>query len=147
MKNRYSNKTVAELLYIIKDASEAAVCMKDISAEAEAKYLDQVNDASSELYSRRGGGKRLLGAPAEIKVGGRVRSYDFADRTDCYAEGILRRVVPASEMRFTGCDHYEILVDTQTWCGVTEPSNAVIFPPVNGVPTTGGRVTSGVVGG
>lgn len=37
----------------MKDAYEAAEAMKCMNAEAEAKYLDQVNDASTELYRRR----------------------------------------------------------------------------------------------
>ena len=46
-------KSIAELEYIIKDAGEAAVCMKDVNPVAEAKYLDQVNDAVTELARRR----------------------------------------------------------------------------------------------
>ena len=54
--NNYSQKTIAELLYIQQDAYEAAQCAKDLgNKEAEAKYLDQVNDASSELYKRKKG--------------------------------------------------------------------------------------------
>jgi len=54
---RYSQKTEAELLYIIKDAGEAARAMKGINEKAEGKYLDQVNDACTELYARKNGGK------------------------------------------------------------------------------------------
>lgn len=51
--NRYTNKTIAELLYIQKDAFEAAQCAKDnCDMVAECKYLDQMNDASTELYKR-----------------------------------------------------------------------------------------------
>jgi hypothetical protein len=53
MSNRYKTKTEAELKFIIKDAGEAAKCMRDINPAAEAKYLDQVNDACSELYRRK----------------------------------------------------------------------------------------------
>ena len=53
MQNNYRNKTEEELRFIMKDAYEAAECMKDINSEAEAKYLDQINDASTELYRRR----------------------------------------------------------------------------------------------
>ena len=52
-------KSIAELEYIIKDAGEAAKCMKDVNPAAEAKYLDQVNDAVSELYRRRNPPKRV----------------------------------------------------------------------------------------
>jgi len=37
-----------------KDASEAASCAKDLgNCKSEAKYLDQINDACTELYNRR----------------------------------------------------------------------------------------------
>jgi hypothetical protein len=47
------NKSDAELQYILKDASEAARAMRGYDSTAEAKYLDQINDASTELYYRR----------------------------------------------------------------------------------------------
>jgi hypothetical protein len=48
----YHRKTDAELRYIIKDAGEAAVAMRGHDARAEAKYLDQVNDACTVLHHR-----------------------------------------------------------------------------------------------
>jgi hypothetical protein len=48
----YHNKSDAELRYIIKDAREAAECLKDVSETAEAKYLDQLNDACTVLGYR-----------------------------------------------------------------------------------------------
>ena len=51
----YHKKSDAELRYIIKDAGEAAKAMQGHDKKAEAKYLDQVNDASTVLsYRRRG---------------------------------------------------------------------------------------------
>ena len=50
--NDYKRKSDAELEYIIKDASEAARAMRDHDPSAEAKYLDQVNDAVTERYQR-----------------------------------------------------------------------------------------------
>ena len=49
----YQKKTDAELKYIQKDAHEAAKAMQGHDSKAEAKYLDQVNDASTILYQRR----------------------------------------------------------------------------------------------
>ena len=49
----YAMKSAAELEYIRKDAKEAAECMKGFDPVAEAKYLDQVNDACTVLYRRR----------------------------------------------------------------------------------------------
>lgn len=51
--NTYRTKTDAELQYVVKDASEAAKCMQGFDPKAEAKYLDQVNDACTELHRRR----------------------------------------------------------------------------------------------
>jgi hypothetical protein len=45
-------KTNEALRYIIKDAGEAARAMRAVNPIAEAKYLDQVNDACTELYRR-----------------------------------------------------------------------------------------------
>ena len=41
----YHYKSYDELLYILKDAEEAARNMRGLDEKAEAKYLDQVNDA------------------------------------------------------------------------------------------------------
>jgi len=52
--NDYSKKTIAELEYIQRDAYEAAKCAQELGdTKGEAKYLDQLNDASTELYKRR----------------------------------------------------------------------------------------------
>jgi hypothetical protein len=55
LTTRYSHKTDAELHYIMRDAKEAADAMRGHSPEAECKYLDQLNDAATELYRRRNG--------------------------------------------------------------------------------------------
>jgi hypothetical protein len=49
----YAGKSDAELHYIIRDAGEAGQAMRGVSIEAECKYLDQVNDASTVLAQRR----------------------------------------------------------------------------------------------
>lgn len=48
----YHNKSDAELSYILKDAREAAECMRGICEQAEAKYLDQINDVCTVLGYR-----------------------------------------------------------------------------------------------
>jgi predicted RNA binding protein YcfA (HicA-like mRNA interferase family) len=55
----YHYKSDAELKYIQKDAHEAAQAMKGHSPKAEAKYLDQHNDASTVLHYRSKGGQQL----------------------------------------------------------------------------------------
>ena len=54
----YHAKTDAMLLYIVKDAGEAAKAMQGWNPEAEGKYADQVNDACTILGYR----KRLMAA-------------------------------------------------------------------------------------
>lgn len=49
----YHGKSDEELRYIMKDAGEAARAMKGVNPAAEAKYLDQVNDAATVLYHRK----------------------------------------------------------------------------------------------
>jgi hypothetical protein len=48
----YAKKTDDELRYIISDASGAAMACRDCDGTAEAKYLDQVNDATTTLAHR-----------------------------------------------------------------------------------------------
>ncbi len=45
-------KTDSELQFIIRDAGEAAKAMRGHDPAAEAKYLDQVNDACTIIYAR-----------------------------------------------------------------------------------------------
>lgn len=50
----YHGKSDAELAFIIRDAREAAECMNLLgNAQAEAKYLDQINDACTVQAYRR----------------------------------------------------------------------------------------------
>ena len=49
----YHAKSDAALLYIIRDAGEAAQAMRGMDYTAECKYLDQINDASTVLRYRR----------------------------------------------------------------------------------------------
>lgn len=63
----YHKKTDAELRYIQKDAAEAAKAMKFHAPRSEAKYLDQVNDASTVLHYRSKGGKQLAKEEVEIE--------------------------------------------------------------------------------
>jgi hypothetical protein len=50
-QEKMKTKTVLELLFIIRDASEAARIM--IDGEKNGYYLDEVNYASMELNRRR----------------------------------------------------------------------------------------------
>lgn len=58
MQNDYSKKSIEELNFIARDAHEAAQAMRGVDAAAECKYLDQVNDACTELHKRNKADKR-----------------------------------------------------------------------------------------
>lgn len=81
----------------------------------------------------------------DIKVGDLVRSYDFEVRevegpNACYVEGIVEGFVT------DGCRRYEIRVTRTVWCGAeVDFGRDRFYPPVNGTPTSLGRVTDGVV--
>lgn len=49
----FHKRSDAELLYIFRDASEAALAVSGHDAKAEAKYLDQANDAATIIHYRR----------------------------------------------------------------------------------------------
>lgn len=81
-----------------------------------------------------------------IKIGDRVRSYDFEHNDDCYYEGVVNGIIMGEgSARFT-CNVYRIQVQRQVWDGMPVPKNCdVIYPPMNGVETTFGGITAGVV--
>lgn len=58
--HRFHALSDSELHYIAKDAWEAAKNMRGVSAEAEYKYIDQINDVGSVLGYRARGGKRFV---------------------------------------------------------------------------------------
>jgi hypothetical protein len=80
----------------------------------------------------------------EIKVGDRVRSFDFADgeygrsligERACFVEGTVISVGMVME----GCPRYEILVDFDFFGGEEHKARRVgtqVYPPVNGTPST-----------
>ncbi len=77
-----------------------------------------------------------------IKVSDYVRAFDFDSRDlegerACYVEGDVVALVKRE-----GCMFYAISVDREVWAGVEEASpRALVYSPVNGTPTTMGRVT------
>ncbi len=82
----------------------------------------------------------------EITFGSQVRSFDFHYMRDlegpraCYMEGQMM-----GHTTIEGCKRYIIAVK-RCVAGGKERSNfpEVIYPPVNGTPTTMGRITDGV---
>ena len=81
-----------------------------------------------------------------IKVGDRVRSFDFTGHpgaralegeSACFVEGVVRNITnPAIDTMFRDCAHYEIRVDRRVFGGVeTEVVGGLVYPPVNGTPS------------
>ena len=81
-----------------------------------------------------------------ITIGNRVRSFDFHYMRDldgprsCYMEGTV-----TGFEKIRGCGRYVIAVDRCVGGGKERTDfPTVIYPPVNGTPTTMGRITDGV---
>lgn len=104
----YHNKTDAQLLYIIKDAGEAAKAMKGHDPKAEAKYLDQVNDASTVLYYRRKNGgsaatRKDAGQAGGFRVyrdGSQLRDFDSKEEAVAFIQR-ARAAYPNQQFKLT----------------------------------------------
>ena len=79
----------------------------------------------------------------EIKVGDKVRSFDFPHSREYWFEGVVEGFE-----RIEGCDRYKIKIDRQFREGkevdIHPQRPPHIFPPVNGTPRLLGGVTNGV---
>jgi len=76
-----------------------------------------------------------------IRVGHRVRSYDFDVSDNCYAEGLVEEITAPWE----GCARYKIRVEKLVFDGQPSAQHPeYVYPPVNGTPTSFDRVTNGV---
>jgi len=83
----------------------------------------------------------------DIKIGDKVRSFDFAAHRDiegpdaCFAEGVVEG------FQTIGCTRFDIRVTRAVWEGKEVPTEegTRIAPPLNGTPTNMGRITDGVV--
>lgn len=78
-----------------------------------------------------------------IRIGDKVRSYDFGNRDlygerACYVEGT---VVAFNVLE--GCKRYAIKVESATWGGKDDVKRVgqMVYPPVNGTPSSFGGVT------
>ena len=105
----YHTKSDEQLRYIIKDAGEAARAMRGHSPKSEAKYLDQVNDASTVLNYRKQGGKRVEQGESDkddsFKSGGRAKKYDggpLGGANRMMAAASQRAGVPNAMLGFSG---------------------------------------------
>jgi len=90
----------------------------------------------------------------KISIGNIVRSYDFHYREldgehACFVEGIVEDITdPESHDFFGDCARYAVRVSRRVFGGVEcvgeNDTGELVFPPVNGTPTWGDHVTSGV---
>lgn len=79
----------------------------------------------------------------EIKIGDRVRSFDFSSRDltgerACYVEGVVENI--ATFINLGDVLRYDIKVDRTVWSGKEEPplGNEHIYPVVNCTRIAGG---------
>lgn len=79
---------------------------------------------------------RLIQQSGEvIDKGDQVRAYVFADRQDCYVEGVITDANVTTQRR--PC--YEIKVARKVWNGEkAKPTNSYAYPPQNGTVTSEG---------
>ena len=87
--------------------------------------------------------------PQEIVIGTRVRSFDFPGRVGavraltgeraCYIEGEVVAI-----KHDPGLSRYCIRVDRDVFGGKDEDDRVgdIVYPPVNGTPTWGGKTTN-----
>jgi hypothetical protein len=73
-----------------------------------------------------------------IKVGDRVRSFDFPGEADCYFVGMVESITVHKQ--------YKIKVEYQVWEGKRVPDNqnycAYVCPPLNGLEGFAGPIVS-----
>ena len=70
-----------------------------------------------------------------IRMGDKVRSYDFEGNRDCYVEGVVESVGTFANLFPVAfpCSRYKIRVTARVWNGVAVESLAdYVYPPVNG---------------
>lgn len=83
----------------------------------------------------------------QIRINDTVRSFDFSMNRDlegeraCYVEGVVEGF-----KELEGCTRYDIRVTRAVFGGeeVEVEEGERVFPPLNGTPTTLGRITDGV---
>lgn len=101
----------------------------------------------------------MSGPALSIKVGTKVRSFDFPDNVlsrdpkdsehACFAEGVVVEITdPATHPMFHDCARYAVRVERRVFGGSGERDQGLvgetIYPPVNGTATWTGGVTNGV---
>jgi hypothetical protein len=74
-----------------------------------------------------------------IRVGSRVRSFDFPDRSDQhFIVGTVEAIAPGPG-ELASCNRYHVRLEYRVWDGKREePDDEMVYPPVNGTPIVGG---------
>ena len=77
----------------------------------------------------------------QVQLFDKVRAYDFEEKDSCFVEG---KVVGFA--RIEDCQRYAILVERRVFANrdVEVKPGEVVYPPVNGTPTTFGGVKNNV---
>src|SRR3954469_19209769 len=85
----------------------------------------------------------------EIKVGDRIRSYDFDNNKDCYITGTVTAIGRARANH--SCAMYSFICEEIVWCGEVDNSPAAkakagetFYAPINGTPSSSGGVCNRV---
>lgn len=112
----YRKKTDEQLQFIMKDASEAARAMRGLDARAEAKYLDQINDASTVLYERAAKFRERKTNPDKSKPRAYVKRVSQATGAPPSKRLVTRRkkalTAPAGYFPNPGKRTYEVFCQT-----------------------------------
>lgn len=78
----------------------------------------------------------------DLRIGDRVRSYDFGGVLDSFAEGVIEAMEPEME----GWPRYRVRVTRRVWEGRLLSSHVShVYPAANGLPTLNGGLTNLVV--
>lgn len=77
-----------------------------------------------------------------VKVGDRVRSFDFSHRRDCFVVGTVAGIDDAD----WDCPRYRVVAEYRVVQGEKDfgCEGTEFFPPVNGTPSLFGEATAGV---
>jgi hypothetical protein len=79
----------------------------------------------------------------QIQVGDRVRTFDYDNRDDCFADGVVQGIGPRPDSE---CEHYYIEVERMVWKGEEQEADGdMVYPPINGTKTSMGFSTNYVV--
>jgi hypothetical protein len=145
-RGRCSNETFANALSVIEGTG-----LTDPGTYEEVEWLDFVASVLEmcEEMEREEEMEDARRDRLNVRVGDRVRSYDFVvdSRVDenSYVEGYVEEIRCFDDLRLGGCDRYRIRTVRRVFGGneIDIPEHErEVFPPKNGTPILGGGETS-----